>query len=146
MSGELAEKDSLGRMRTRPVTAQESRDRYNYQKADNINFLDGDVPSSIIEGSDWIKEDDTPADPTSLTGANRLGSTRMYAQGAGKGKDAIGMTSLITDQSRVFKGGSWKDRTYWLGPATRRFLDEKLCTDDIGFRCAMIRVGSPMGN
>ena len=53
------------------------------------------------------------------------------------------MTSLITDRSRVFKGGSWKDRAYWMVPGTRRFLDENKSRCDIGFRCAMIRIGAP---
>jgi formylglycine-generating enzyme required for sulfatase activity len=51
-------------------------------------------------------------------------------------------TSLITDKTRVYKGGSWRDRAYWLSPGTRRFLDEEQSRDDLGFRCAMIRVGS----
>ncbi len=55
---------------------------------------------------------------------------------------ATTMASLVTDRSRVFKGGSWKDRAYWLVPGTRRFLDEKLSRADIGFRCAMDRVGT----
>ena len=56
-----------------------------------------------------------------------------------------GQTSLIDDHSRVYKGGSWKDRAYWLHPGTRRFLNEELSTDNIGFRCAMDRMGSPTG-
>ncbi len=56
-----------------------------------------------------------------------------------------GVTSLINDKARVFKGGSWKDRAYWMSPGARRYLDEKQSTDDIGFRCAMTRVGSPEG-
>jgi len=56
-----------------------------------------------------------------------------------------GITSLINDNARVYKGGSWKDRAYWMSPGARRFLDEKQSTDDIGFRCAMVRVGSPVG-
>ena len=43
------------------------------------------------------------------------------------------------------KGGSWKDRAYWMSPGARRFLDQRLSTDYIGFRCAMQRVGSPTG-
>jgi sulfatase modifying factor 1 len=53
--------------------------------------------------------------------------------------------TLINDNARVYKGGSWKDRAYWLNPSTRRFLDQESSRDDIGFRCAMIRVGSPSG-
>ena len=51
-------------------------------------------------------------------------------------------TSLINDEVRVYKGGSWKDREYWLDPATRRFYPQDMATDFIGFRCAMSRLGS----
>ena len=56
-----------------------------------------------------------------------------------------GITSLIDDNVHVIKGGSWKDRAYWLSPGTRRYLDQKQSTDWIGFRCSMVRVGSPVG-
>lgn len=49
--------------------------------------------------------------------------------------------TLITDSVRVFKGGSWRDRVYWLSPGTRRYLDEREATNDIGFRCAMDLIG-----
>ena len=51
-------------------------------------------------------------------------------------------TSMVNDQARVYKGGSWKDRAYWLDPAQRRFYPEDMSTDFIGFRCAMSRLGS----
>jgi hypothetical protein len=57
-----------------------------------------------------------------------------------------GVTTLINDKARVYKGGSWNDRAYWMSPGTRRWLDENLSTSTIGFRCAMIRIGSPIGN
>ncbi|TVR42332.1 MAG: gliding motility lipoprotein GldJ [Bacteroidia bacterium] len=50
--------------------------------------------------------------------------------------------TLINDFARVYKGGSWKDRSYWLSPGTRRFLDENQATNDIGFRCAMDLIGA----
>ena len=43
--------------------------------------------------------------------------------------DSDKRTSLINDQARVYKGGSWKDRAYWLDPAQRRFYSEELSTD-----------------
>jgi len=55
-------------------------------------------------------------------------------------------TTLISDKSRVYKGGSWADRSYWLSSGNRRFLDEDKSSDAIGFRCAMDRLGSPTGN
>jgi sulfatase modifying factor 1 len=52
-----------------------------------------------------------------------------------------GVTSLITDRARVYKGGSWQDPAYFLSPSARRFMDENEATSTIGFRCAMTRVG-----
>ena len=73
----------------------------------------------------------------------KKGSLRMYAQDDNSGTNDF--VTLINDNARVYKGGSWKDRAYWLNPSTRRFLDQESSRDDIGFRCAMIRVGSPSG-
>ena len=33
--------------------------------------------------------------------------------------------TLISDETRVYKGGSWADRAFWLSPGARRFLDEQ---------------------
>ncbi|MBI2966673.1 MAG: SUMF1/EgtB/PvdO family nonheme iron enzyme [Bacteroidetes bacterium] len=128
--GAIAEKDSLGRIRWRDVTEEENLDRRNYKKADNINFLDGDQMSTV----DFM----SPADTT-----NELDvQSKMMYQNKG---EAASITSMIDNRSRVYKGGSWKDRAYWMGPGTRRFLDEDQETAWIGFRCAMARVGSPTG-
>ena len=48
-----------------------------------------------------------------------------------------GRATLISDKSRVYKGGNWTDRAYWLNPGTRRFLEEDEANEYIGFRCAM---------
>ena len=57
-----------------------------------------------------------------------------------------GKSSMINDRARIYKGGSWRDRAYWLSPGSKRFLDETQATDYIGFRCAMTRVGSPVSS
>lgn len=57
-----------------------------------------------------------------------------------------GQTTLVSDKSRVYKGGSWNDRAYWLSPGTRRYMEEDQASSTIGFRCAMDRMGSPEGN
>jgi formylglycine-generating enzyme len=57
-----------------------------------------------------------------------------------------GLTTLVSDKSRVYKGGSWADFPYWLSPGTRRYLEEDQASSTIGFRCAMDRMGSPEGN
>ncbi|HVX52588.1 MAG TPA: SUMF1/EgtB/PvdO family nonheme iron enzyme, partial [Chitinophagaceae bacterium] len=56
-----------------------------------------------------------------------------------------GITTLISDKSRVVKGGSWNDMPYWLSPGTRRFLEEDESSSTIGFRCAMTHYGAPEG-
>ncbi len=131
--GIVKEKDKLGNIPFREMTEEESMSRANYQKADNRNYMDGDLRSRIVETSDDWKSATDPG-----------GSQSMYYQG--KGDKGLGMTSLINDKSRIYKGGGWRDRAFWLSPGARRFLDEAKSTDDIGFRCAMIRVGSPTGN
>jgi hypothetical protein len=120
--GVLEQKDSLGKIRWREVTPEESANRRNYRQADNKNYLDGDYPSTIT--NDWN------AKPSNTNTTNY-----MYE---------YGINSLVSDKSRVYKGGSWKDRAYFLSPGSRRFLDEDLSADYIGFRCAMSRVGSPI--
>lgn len=57
-----------------------------------------------------------------------------------------GRHTLISDKARVIKGGSWRDRAYWLSPGARRFMEEDKASRDVGFRCAMTRTGSPTGN
>lgn len=57
-----------------------------------------------------------------------------------------GKTTLISNKSRVIKGGSWADRLFWLSPGARRYKDEDKADRTIGFRCAMTRMGSSGGN
>jgi formylglycine-generating enzyme required for sulfatase activity len=47
----------------------------------------------------------------------------------------------INNRSRVYKGGSWNDRIYWLNPTTRRFKQQNESSSTIGFRCAMSALG-----
>ena len=110
--------DQPGDVRMRNVTVEENIDRRNYRESDNIDFIDGDINSSIY-----------------------------YDQAGYEGNPMYdwGKTTLINDHSRVYKGASWADRIYWANPGTRRYLDERQSTATIGFRCAMTRVGSPVG-
>ena len=59
--------------------------------------------------------------------------------------DAKKRTTLISNKTRVYKGGSWSDREYWLDPAQRRYLPEYMATNHIGFRCVTDNIG-PMSN
>ncbi len=60
--------------------------------------------------------------------------------------DVTGQSTLISDKSRVIKGGSWADRAWWLSPGARRFKEEDKSDRSLGFRCAMTRTGGPTGN
>ncbi|GAB4252797.1 MAG: gliding motility lipoprotein GldJ [Vicingaceae bacterium] len=123
--GQIAEKDSLGKIQYRNVDPEKDnlQARRNYRQADNINYLDGHWESTIF----YTEEKD---------GVESRGDAAMYD---------FTVTSLINDKARVYKGASWKDRAYWAVPGTRRYLTEDQATEYIGFRCAMTRVGSPIG-
>ncbi len=58
----------------------------------------------------------------------------------------FGKNTLINNTARVYKGGSWNDRAYYLSSGTRRHLKQDKAKATIGFRCSMIRLGSPSGN
>jgi len=137
-----------GNVQTREVTAEENMKRSNYRIADNIDFLDGDLKSSIYHPGDPDNNQDEIDDFNK--GVEKGGSNEdwaMYQRGLQK-KDGIiagAITSLISDKSRVYKGASWKDRAYYLNPGTRRYLEQDRSSSSIGFRCAMDRIGSPSG-
>lgn len=57
-----------------------------------------------------------------------------------------GEISLVNNKSRVYKGGSWNDRAYWLNPATRRHMQQDQSSATVGFRCAMTLTGDPQIN
>lgn len=119
--------DIPGRVQWREVSSAVAADnldeRRNYKTADYINYLDGDVNSSIYY---------------------ELGE-EAYTDKSEKMMYEYAKTSLVNDKAHVYKGGSWRDRAYFLNPGTRRFLDQRQATAHIGFRCAMVRVGSPVG-
>ena len=60
-------------------------------------------------------------------------------------KALYGKTTLVNDKSRVYKGGSWNDRAYWLNPGTRRHMQQDESSAMTGFRCAMTMVGNVFG-
>jgi gliding motility-associated lipoprotein GldJ len=117
--------DSLGRIKRVEITERDAEGRYNYRKADYRNHMDGDARSVMERG-----ETDT---------VGYQGTAGMYVN------DNSQQSSMITDEVRVYKGGSWKDRAYWLSPGERRYLKQDESRDDLGFRCAMTRVGQPGG-
>ena len=56
--------------------------------------------------------------------------------------DSDNFNSMVSNKSRVYKGGSWADGAMWLSPGTRRFLDQDSSSATIGFRCATTALGT----
>ena len=139
--------ETKGKQRWRNVTVEENAGRLNYRQDDYRDALDGDLESSIYYNN--------PARKNDINQGRRNNKQVMY-QSEHENEDLEGNsinsassgwpTTLISDKSRVYKGGSWADRAYWLSPGNRRFLDEDKASAMIGFRCAMDRVGSSRPN
>ncbi len=119
--------DKMGHFKKEYLTNVE--DRENIRKADNINYKDGDEES--LSNFDFLQDDnfDGKQDNKDSEGTS---TNKMYDPNR----------TLISDKSRVVKGGSWIDPVYYLSPSIRRYYDEDKAANFIGFRCAMDRVGS----
>ena len=150
-NGKIIAKNLPGQLAQTEVDGNETYLRTNFDESDNRNFRDGDKQSSRYFDVDVFEEsDDLSSDvdvtrkmydsPKHKVGTNSDGSTNKEFDKSNT------RTSLVNDQVRVYKGGSWKDREFWIDPAQRRFYPEDMATDFIGFRCAMSRVGSKSMN
>ncbi|HMP92254.1 MAG TPA: SUMF1/EgtB/PvdO family nonheme iron enzyme [Phnomibacter sp.] len=138
----------------RPST-HEVGDDFNYYRGNVFKRLKVVDPTSTDPTQRYEKDARgrvvTEDEPDSIL-AKRRNYQKSYAinyldgdslSGASYG---YGKTTLISDSSRVIKGGSWMDRAYWLSPGNRRFLEQNQSTSTIGFRCAMTYFGAPEGN
>lgn len=147
--GKIIARNFPGEIVEVPVDENETYLRTNFNKSNHINYRDGDKASSrkFESFGDGDEEDgEDPDDSGKMYNAPKHSievdsasnsMVREYDKSEGMGR-----TSLVNDEARVYKGGSWKDRAYWLDPAQRRFYPQDKATDYIGFRCAMSRVGS----
>jgi len=134
-NGKLIPRDLPGDIAKINVNDEDTYMRTNYTKANNINFDDGDKESSI----DYASDDTDSKDNKEMYNSPNY---KYQTNENGKPKyDKSERTSLINDKVRVYKGGSWADRVYWLDPAQRRYMNQDMSSNTIGFRCAMDRVG-----
>ena len=137
-TGKVVAVNLPGEVKMVPVGEQETYLRTNFSKSDNRGYRDGD-PSSSRFADFYGEDEEKPAmynSPKHKVERDEDGElVRQYDESNYR-------TSLINDEVRVYKGGSWRDRAYWLDPAQRRYLPQYMATDYIGFRCAMSRVGS----
>ena len=143
-----------------PVDENETFLRTQFSTSDNRNYRDGDRQSTRFfkfGGSD--EENAEGASEKFRMYESPKHKISTVVDSANNGKKMIKQydksdkrTTLVNDDVRVYKGGSWRDRAYWLDPASRRYFPQDMATDFIGFRCAMSKVGpksnkkTPRGN
>lgn len=141
-NGRIMARNFPGQIAQVPIDEKETYLRQNFDKSDNRNYRDGDKQSTRYfdfgSSEEGEKVDDSKRmydSPKHNVTTDSLGNmVRRYDKSSKR-------TTLVDDNVRVYKGGSWRDRAYWLDPAQRRYFPQDMATDYIGFRCAMSRVG-----
>jgi len=158
-NGRIMARNFPGQIAQVPVDENETYLRTQFSTSDNRNFRDGDRQSTRFfkfggsdeEGGnseDKLRMYESPKHKISLAVDSTSAQRKLLKQFDKSEK----RTSLIDNNVRVYKGGSWRDRAYWLDPASRRYFPQDMATDYIGFRCAMSKVGpksnkkTPRGN
>lgn len=135
-NGKIVPIELPGEVKYVPITRDDAFMRRNYRVSQNASKNDGDKDS----GRNYDLDDDQYNRQPRMY--NSPVSARDSITGMLNQYDPVKRTTLISDKTRVHKGGSWMDREYWLDPAQRRFLPEYMSTNFIGFRCATDVVGA----
>ncbi|NEV95010.1 gliding motility lipoprotein GldJ [Psychroflexus sp. YR1-1] len=136
-NGKIVARTTPGEIVQVEIGESETYLRTQFSKSDNINYRDGDLSSSRFYG-----QNNADAEDQNMYNSPENAVTLKDGEMQRNFDDSSGRTTLIDDNVRVYKGGSWKDRAYWLDPAQRRFYPQEMATNDIGFRNAMSKVGS----
>ena len=138
-NGKTIARSLPGQIAQVPVDDNETYLRQNFDKSYEKNYRDGDKQSTNDFGNA------NAAVSNNSNGMYNSPIHNVYVNSFGltvKKKDSTNTrTTLVNDNVRVYKGGSWRDRAYWLDPAQRRYFPQDMATDYIGFRCAMSKVG-----
>jgi gliding motility-associated lipoprotein GldJ len=141
-NGKIIARNLPGEILQVPIDDSDTYLRTNFSDSDNRDFRDGDKRSTRYYQSFGDEDEEIDESkrmynsPTHMVSADSTGKMERQFD------KSVNRTTLINNEVRVYKGGSWKDRDYWLDPAQRRYFPEDMATDYIGFRCAMSRVGS----
>lgn len=133
-NGKLHPRALPGEVQKEGVGTEDTFLRRNFQGDNSIAYKDGDTFEKV--GSQQTRMYNAPQNAAAYDAEGNLTYTL----------DDAARTSLVNNNSRVIKGGSWRDRAYWLDPATRRFIDQYSASDFVGFRNAMTKVGSTKSN
>jgi gliding motility-associated lipoprotein GldJ len=137
----------------RPLTSTTLRDEeqqdLNPYRGNEFRVIDLDSTGNVQKDSlGRIKYRMVKIEEASQRDNYNRGNVLNYKEGddtAGAFYD-YGVHTLISNKSRVIKGGSLADRAYWLSPVAIRSKDEDRGYKNIGFRCAMSRMGSQSMN
>jgi len=142
-NGKVVARNFPGQISQVPVDDNETYLRQNFSTSDNRNYRDGDKQSTryFDFGSSEEGEAKLPSEKRMYDSPEHNVSTDSIGNMVRKFDKSSKRTTLVNDDVRVYKGGSWRDRAYWLDPAQRRYFPQDMATDYIGFRCAMSRVG-----
>ncbi|MBE7688641.1 gliding motility lipoprotein GldJ [Tenacibaculum finnmarkense genomovar ulcerans] len=144
-NGRIVPKELPGSVKFIPITKEDTYMRRNYNLADNSSLGDGDQASS----KDYQLEKDQLGEMSRMYNSPEKPEADRDSLGNVVNNykyDSKNRATLISDKSRVYKGGSWADREYWLDPAQRRYFPEYMATNFIGFRCATDKMGPMMLN
>tara|TARA_X000001036_G_C20652696_1_gene795693 strand:- start:217 stop:1914 length:1698 start_codon:yes stop_codon:yes gene_type:complete len=144
--GKIMLKRLPGSLEETSITEEETFLRQNFSKSNNINFRDGDPQSTrLYENTESVAGSGEPETNVMYNAPIPpkvpIGDDGKIVWDEIEIDKSNRRTTLINDEVRVFKGGSWRDRAYWLDPAQRRYLPQYISTDYIGFRLAMSRLG-----
>jgi len=144
-NGKIVSRNFPGQIAQVPVDENETYLRQNFDKSDNRNYRDGDRQSTRYfkfgASEDGDEKGKLRDDQRMYDSPHHNVSTDSLGNMVKKYDKSNKRTTLVNDDVRVYKGGSWRDRAYWLDPAQRRYFPQDIATDYIGFRCAMSRVG-----
>lgn len=143
-NGKIVARNLPGEIKKVPIDENETYLRTNFDKSDNRNYRDGDRKSSRQYDENFEDEGVRNGETRRMYNSPNHSIERDSASGEmiKEYDQSDRRTSLINDEARVIKGGSWRDRVYWIDPAQRRYFPQDMATDYIGFRCAVSRVGS----
>jgi gliding motility-associated lipoprotein GldJ len=141
-NGKIVARNLPGEILQVPVDEEETYLRTNFSTSDNRDYRDGDARSTRYYQSFGDDDEDGSSKRKMYNSPEHRVGTADDGNLDLEYDKSTNRTSLISDEVRVYKGGSWRDRDYWLDPAQRRFFPQDMATDYIGFRCAMSRVGS----
>ncbi len=141
-NGKIIARNLPGEIHQVPVDENETYLRTNFSKSDQRDYRDGDKKSTRYYQSFAGDDENIDENKRMYNSPNHSVSSDSSGTLDRQYDESSARTSLINNEVRVYKGGSWRDRDYWLDPAQRRYFPQDMATDYIGFRCAMSRVGS----